>query len=238
MTLVGKKEDAVEQVAKGLLHFDQAATRPQPPPVPASSSSSASAFPPPQPRQLPALPSTSSAATPATWGRQPPAAPATSTISIAHLPAECQHMVRERLQDPRLSGIPRECLADPFCELKPWGGASNDLWPYCTACGCWSDSSHINGNKHSKKLSHYGFTPGGQRAIEYPASSSAGWSLTPSMPARAAVGQPVASAVPTVIKAAPSQPPRLAPERPTSDQIYDWSLQFLNFDWSTVEFPR
>ena len=44
--------------------------------------------------------------------------------------------------------IPQECLDDPFMEMRPWG--PDVQWPWCTACGCWSDGSHIIGKQHQK----------------------------------------------------------------------------------------
>ena len=46
--------------------------------------------------------------------------------------------------------IPMRCLEDPHMELRPWGSGQK-LWPYCTACGCWSDNVHLDGERHRKQ---------------------------------------------------------------------------------------
>jgi len=53
---------------------------------------------------------------------------------------------------------PRECLEDPFTELRVWTEAQNGepavLWPYCTICNCWSGASHQNGKHHRRALAN------------------------------------------------------------------------------------
>lgn len=51
------------------------------------------------------------------------------------------------------SGAPRECVEDPAAELRPWShNGADQLWPYCTACNCWSDLPHLYGQRHQKAL--------------------------------------------------------------------------------------
>ena len=38
--------------------------------------------------------------------------------------------------------------------------------------------------------------------------------------------------------ASPLRPMRQAPQKPTPEEIYDWNLQGINFDWKTVERPE
>ena len=37
--------------------------------------------------------------------------------------------------------------------------------------------------------------------------------------------------------ASPLRPMRQAPQKPTPEEIYDWNLPWINFDWKTVEWP-
>jgi len=50
-------------------------------------------------------------------------------------------------------GAPKECVEDQYAEMRPWSNSADGtshLWPYCTACGCWSDVAHLYGQKHQK----------------------------------------------------------------------------------------
>ena len=47
--------------------------------------------------------------------------------------------------------IPTRCLEDPHMELRPWGSGQK-LWPYCAACGCWSDNRHLDGERRRKNV--------------------------------------------------------------------------------------
>ena len=38
--------------------------------------------------------------------------------------------------------------------------------------------------------------------------------------------------------ASPLRPMRQAPQKPTPEEIYDWNLPWINFDWKTVEWPE
>ena len=38
--------------------------------------------------------------------------------------------------------------------------------------------------------------------------------------------------------ASPLRPMRQAPQKPTPEEIYDWNLPGINFDWKTVEWPE
>ena len=39
-------------------------------------------------------------------------------------------------------------------------------------------------------------------------------------------------------QAPPLRPMRQAPQKPTPEEIYDWNLPWINFDWKTVEWPE
>jgi len=60
---------------------------------------------------------------------------------------------------------PKECLEDPFTELRVWSEAENGhpavMWPYCTKCRCWTDLNHHRSKNHQKALAtvHPGATP-------------------------------------------------------------------------------
>mmetsp|Transcript_51631 Transcript_51631/g.99796 ORF Transcript_51631/g.99796 Transcript_51631/m.99796 type:complete len:377 (+) Transcript_51631:57-1187(+) len=51
---------------------------------------------------------------------------------------------------------PRECLEDPFSELRVWTEAENGhpavLWPYCAKCRCWTDLNHHRSKHHQRAL--------------------------------------------------------------------------------------
>ena len=54
------------------------------------------------------------------------------------------------LAEPGL-GVPRPAFADdPHAEMRPWTNGGG-LWPYCTACGCWSDGAHLSGNRFGRR---------------------------------------------------------------------------------------
>jgi len=61
---------------------------------------------------------------------------------------------------------PRECLEDPFTELRVWIEAQNGepavLWPYCTHCNCWTEKSHHFGKYHQKALAYSNAIPTSQ----------------------------------------------------------------------------
>lgn len=67
------------------------------------------------------------------------------------------------------TSAPRECLEDPYTELRVWieayDGEPAVLWPYCTYCNCWTDTSHHNGKKHQKALENY--DPGQSKPTSY-----------------------------------------------------------------------
>ena len=59
--------------------------------------------------------------------------------------------------DPRLAGVPLECLREPFMELRPCKGTGTQThWPYCTLCRKWSTTLHIDSDKHKRKLKEMG----------------------------------------------------------------------------------
>jgi len=68
---------------------------------------------------------------------------------------------------------PRECVRDPAAELRPW--SNQILWPYCTACGCWSDLSHLHGQRHKKALRMLEWSQSGA----WPQTSGSGSALPP-----------------------------------------------------------
>lgn len=50
---------------------------------------------------------------------------------------------------------PEQCVEDPLTQMRPWPTGKDSkwvLWPYCLACECWSDRSHINAKRHQKAL--------------------------------------------------------------------------------------
>merc|ERR1712176_81587 len=83
--------------------------------------------------------------------------------------------------DSSIFGIPMDRVADiapelqdPFVELRPWfcqqfpepgtgmmscspstsqeGPKGARLWPWCTACNCWSEYGHVNDQRHKDAL--------------------------------------------------------------------------------------
>lgn len=56
--------------------------------------------------------------------------------------------------DPRLRGVPEECLKDPFMELRVWDEINGPVWwPHCTLCNVWSNVEHLGTRKHLR-LAH------------------------------------------------------------------------------------
>jgi len=142
---------------------------------------------------------------------------------------------------PVSQGVPVECMQDRFMELRPWdAGSSGSLWPYCLLCNCWSDSAHINGQKHTKRLLNAGYAS--------TAASPQQWWTTQTASPPVGQGPPTAlfrglrgGTEPEHLLALPAPAyddfthPRLAPDVPTSDEIYRWNLPFVTFKWDTVE---
>ncbi|CAK0813596.1 unnamed protein product [Prorocentrum cordatum] len=128
------------------------------------------------------------------------------------------------------AGAPAQCLADPFCELRTWDGAS--FWPYCTGCSAWSDMSHLSSTRHLKRLAGAGLGPIiPEAAAAAPALPTK--AAPPMVPWMTPVPQrPPAPAAPHEprpwsalgVQLAPSPPP------PTAEEIYDWSL------WTEAEW--
>jgi len=87
-----------------------------------------------------------------------PAAPATKPAGAASRPVAARLAASGR-PDGRLDpSAPRECLEDPFTELRVWTEAQDgipaELWPYCTQCDCWTDLAHHHGKKHRASLAN------------------------------------------------------------------------------------
>lgn len=112
-------------------------------------------------------------------------------------------------------GVPQECLDDPYMELRRWDSGQK-LWPYCTLCYCWSDKGHLAGAKHIKRV---------QTAEYYD-------------PDRAFSASPLtipATAVPVTSWTTPAVVERRAPRKPTSEEVREWHLPFVSFEWAALE---
>ena len=66
----------------------------------------------------------------------------TALPSPGRLPAETT---------PPYQSPPQACVRDPFTEMRVFP-CTKDMWPWCTACSCWSDLYHLNSKKHRKHL--------------------------------------------------------------------------------------
>ena len=52
------------------------------------------------------------------------------------------------------------CLDDLWVRMKYCEGWGE--WPYCTACGCWSDNYHVETKRHQEKLASWRANPWGE----------------------------------------------------------------------------
>merc|ERR1740129_346793 len=197
----------------------------------ASRSASGATFPVPRP-PITALP-------PPPPPPQPVASMHPQVMSLVPLPAA----------DPR---APRECLEDPWCELRPW--SANDpvpcMWPFCTLCDCWSDLAHLRSKKHTSRTAYHRppaqnrppQPTGSQTVLPCSLTSSALWPASsladsPSSPlasiwssATGPVGGGSAAAAAAAAPPHPATTPqgRVAPEPPTSDEMFSWFSRLLD----------
>jgi len=130
-------------------------------------------------------------------GNNFPSGPVPSPVDTIPCPPPMHHAQLEApVYSPPESGkasggvinltVPRECMDDPFTELRVWEEAADgrpaQLWPYCKNCKCWTDANHHWGNKHQNALANrhdYEVRPGMDvetivRPSSYAAAAAAG----------------------------------------------------------------
>lgn len=71
--------------------------------------------------------------------------------------------------DPRLAGVPEECLNDPFMELRLWDEINGPTWwPHCTLCNCWSNVEHLSSRTHLWRVQSQSSTAPAPEAPQVP----------------------------------------------------------------------
>ena len=117
---------------------------------------------------------------------------------------------------------PRECLEDPWAELRRWE-ANGFWWPYCTLCDAWSDTNHIASKTHKKRLRYYKPPVVHHQRSFHPSSPVA------SAPAQRGFAPAAAAVVPMDVAAPPP------PSPPSSKDIFEQGLPWRLFDFQHIE---
>lgn len=125
------------------------------------------------------------------------------------------------------SDIPEECITDPFMELRPFNGGP--LWPYCTACGNWSDLGHIKSQKHTRRLTNH-IPICVPLALPSPPTANTSKHALPAYQSTASAHAPA--------KQCSMLSGRAAPDKPGAERIFNWNMPFVLFSWENVECAK